>query len=288
VTISKKTLALAATSLFAAGAAFAAGDAGETVGDDVIAAQRAALAASSAGKGFGPQTPRDLDSPAGENANLFTLAQPYTNMHLCNIHFHDAAEHKGGEFTTYVGNGDGAGVNTGYKYDGTLTEAEMAAFDGQIGDGSYGGLQVGDTIEQHYVHTSAPITPGPTLGSCLNGDVNINPTLRVETVVFVIVNDDNAGDMVELNAVEMVDGYWQAPNIPNDLGDRYIYTGSTTGPSYNEKASPIQVTWSVRPQVMKVSASSVAAWRSDNQFDETGAHAVRNLVVNPALLSTMQ
>jgi hypothetical protein len=47
--------------------AFAAG----TVGDDVIAAQRAALAAATDGAGFGPQSPRDLDTLEGANARAF-------------------------------------------------------------------------------------------------------------------------------------------------------------------------------------------------------------------------
>lgn len=63
------------------------------------------------------------------------------------------------------------------------------------------------------------------------------------------------------------------------------YAGSTTGPSYNEKGSPLQASWSVRPDVMKVSIKSVAKWLEGNAFDEDHAHGVRNLVVNPALLS---
>lgn len=82
---------------------------GNSVGDDVIAAQRAALAASTDGAGFGPQSPRDIDATEGTNDRLFNTAPDYTEMNLCNIHFHEGAEHKGGEFTTYIGNGDGAG-----------------------------------------------------------------------------------------------------------------------------------------------------------------------------------
>jgi len=277
-------LASVSITLCASGA-FAADS--EAVPDEVIAAQRVALAAATNGVGFGPQAPRDLGSAAGANANAFQEAPAYTEMNLCNIHFHESAEHKGGEFTTYVGNGDGMGWGTGFAYDGTLTEAELAPVSYPIGKGTHGTLAPGDTIEQHYVHTTAPITPGPTLGSCLNGDVNMNPQLRVETVVFVIVNDDSAGDMIALNTVEQIGGVWQATNLPNDLGDPIMYSGSTTGPSYNEKGSPLQVSWSVRPMVMKVSASSVAAWLEGNEFDENHAHAVRNLVVNEALLSPM-
>jgi len=128
------------------------------------------------------------------------------------------------------------------------------------------------------------IKPGPTLGSCLSDNL-INPQLRVETQVMVLVNDASAQSFFELAAVEQIDGYWQAPNRPTDTGTPIAYDGSTTGPSYNEAGSPIQVSWSVPPEVIKVDINSVAAWYADNIFDEDHAHGVRNLVLNPALLS---
>lgn len=266
--------------------AFAASDAATSVGDDVIAAQRAALAASTDGAGFGPQSPRDISAVDGTNTRVFEAAPAYAEMNLCNIHFHENAEHKGGEFTTYAGNGDGAGYGTGFKYDGDLTEAELAPYGETVGAGEHGDLVPGDTIELHYVHTTAQITPGATLGSCLSDSI-MNPQLRVEAQVFVLVNDDSAADFVELMKHEVVDGFHQAVNIPTDMGEPVQYAGSTTGPGYNEKGSPLQVTWSVRPNVMKVSISSVDAWLKDNAFDEDHAHGVRNLVINPDLLSPM-
>ena len=74
-------------------------------------------------------------------------------------------------------------------------------------------------------------------------------------------------------------------NIPNNTGNPVQYAGSTTGPTYNEQGSPFMVSWSVRPEVMKVSISSVDEWLQANEFDETYAHAVRNLVTNPDLLA---
>ncbi len=266
--------------------AFAASDAATSVGDDVIAAQRAALAASTDGAGFGPQSPRDISAVDGTNTRVFEAAPAYTEMNLCNIHFHENAEHKGGEFTTYAGNGDGAGYGTGFKYNGELTDAELAPYGETVGAGEHGDLVPGDTIELHYVHTTAQITPGATLGSCLSDSI-MNPQLRVEAQVFVLVNDDSAADFVELMKHEVVDGFHQAVNIPTDMGEPVQYAGSTTGPGYNEKGSPLQVTWSVRPKVMKVSISSVDAWLKDNDFDEDHAHGVRNLVINPDLLSPM-
>lgn len=254
------------------------------VGDDVIAAHRAALAANTDGQGFGPQAPRDLTSAAGENLRSFNDAPAYQEMNLCNIHFHEGAEHRGGSFTTYLGNGDGKGYGTGFGYDGDLTDAEISPIDAAIGDGKHGLLQSGMTIEVHFVHTTAQVTPGPTLGSCLS-EALMNPQLRVETQVMVLVNDATAVSFIELASVEEAGGYWQAPNLPNNTGTPIAYDGSTTGPSYNEAGSPLQVSWSVRPDVIKVDINSVGAWYADNIFDEDHAHGVRNLVLNPALLS---
>jgi hypothetical protein len=52
--------------------------------------------------------------------------------------------------------------------------------------------------------------------------------------------------------------------------------------------SPFQVTWSVRPQVAKVSISSIKTWLQGNTFDEDHAHGVRNLIINPDLLSAIK
>lgn len=256
----------------------------KTVDDDVIAKQRDMLAKSTDGAGFGPQSPRDIGSVDGTNSRSFATAPPYTEMNLCNIHFHENAEHKGGEFGKYAGNGDGKGSATGFVYSGDLSEAELEPTGREIGASKYGTLEPGDTIELHYVHTTAQVTPGPTLGACLSDSIG-NPQLRVETQVYVLVNDSAAEDFVALTEVGEVNGYQQAINMPNNSGDPVQYAGSTTGPSYNEKGSPFQVSWSVRPKVVKVDIASVEKWLENNIFEETGAHGVRNLVTNPALLS---
>ena len=82
----------------------AGGGATGAVADDVIKGQNATLTTATEGKGFGPQSPRDLTAKVGKNARSFAPAPPYQAMNLCNIHFHANAEHKGGEFTKYVGN----------------------------------------------------------------------------------------------------------------------------------------------------------------------------------------
>jgi len=282
---SKSALGLGATSLILlTNAAIASSGTDEAVSDAIVAEQRHMLATNTMDAGFGPQSPRDIDAAEGHNPRVFEAAPAHTQMNLCNIHFHENAEHKGGEFTTYAGNGDGHGYGTGFKYSGSLTEAELAHHDKPVGATDHGDLQPGDTIEVHYVHTSAKVNPGPTLGSCLSEAI-ANPQLRVETQVYVLVNDDKAGDFVALTHLEEINGLHQAPNIPSDTGTPVQYDGSTTGPGYNEKGSPLQVSWSVRPGVAKVSISSVDAWLNDNVFDEDHAHGVRNLVTNTDLLS---
>lgn len=261
-----------------------ASDGHGAVSDDVIAKQRSALAESTKDAGFGPQSPRDLATTDGKNLRAFGTSPAYTEMNICNIHFHENAEHKGGEFTTYAGNGDGHGYGTGYKYDGKLTEAELKPVGKKIGTSKHGDLVPGDTIEIHFVHSSAQVKPGPTLGACVSKAIN-NPHLRVETVVAVLVNDPKAADFTKMAKVEVVDGVYQVPQFPGDLGEPVVYAGSTTGPSYNEAGSPFHVTWSVRPKVVKLDINSVGTWLAKNEFDEDHAHGVRNLVQNPDLLS---
>lgn len=257
------------------------------VSDEVIAKQREMLLQNTKGKGFGPQSPRDIDLVHGENKIIFNKAPHYTDMNLCNIHFHKNAEHKGGEFSLYAGNGDGHGYESGYKYTGTLTSLELSSPKEEICPSSHGGLSAGDTIELHYVHSTAQVTPGATLGSCLSDSIK-NPQLRVEAQVFVLVNDSKAADFKELTKVAKVNGYHQALNIPTTTGTPVEYAGSTTGPSYNEKGSPFQVSWSVRPNVMKVDINTVGEWCKGNEFKEDHAHGVRNIVKAHPLLSPIK
>lgn len=259
-------------------------DASNNVSDQVIKEQRDALATNTQGKGYGPQSPRDIDAIKGNNPRVFAQAPTYEKMNLCNIHFHKNAEHKGGEFTQYAGNGDGHGYQSGYKYSGKLSKAELTPLEHEVGASKHGSLFPGDTIEVHYVHSTAQVGPGATLGACLS-ESNSNPQLRVETQVYVLVNDAKAKDFVELTALGMKSGLNQAINIPGDTGTPIQYSGSTTGPGYNEAGSPLQVSWSVRPNVMKVDINSVGKWLEGNAFDEDHAHGVRNLVINPDLLS---
>lgn len=264
----------------------ASGALAQTVSDNVISEQRKNLARETRGEGYGPQSPRDIEQYYGLNQRVFAKAPVRSQMNLCNIHFHKGAEHKGGQFTTYAGNGNGAGLGTGYLYNGELSAQQQAPLSAKVCAAKGEGLQSGDTIEVHYVFSTAAVEPGATLGACL-ADETMNPQLRVEAQVMVLANDENAPNFERLAQVSEVNGYYQAPNIPSDTGVPVEYSGSTTGPSYNEKGSPLQVSWSVRPGVTLVNAASVGEWCEDNEFEEDHAHGVRNLVVNPELLSTI-
>ena len=265
----------------------AADHAAGAAGDDVIKAQNAALISATEGKGFGPQSPRDITAKAGKNARSFAPAPAYQAMNLCNIHFHTNAEHKGQDFMKFAGSGDGHGGETGFAYSGKLSAAEKTKLGAEVCSGAHGGLNAGDTVEVHYVHSSAQVTPGPTLGACLNENLS-NPQLRVEAQVFVLVNNEKAADFNKYVEVGQRNGYQQALNIPATTGQPVQYAGSTTGPSYNEKGSPLQVSWSVRPKAIKVSAQSVGKWCESNVFKEDHAHGVRNLVTDVNLLSKIK
>lgn len=234
-------------------------------------------------QGFGPQTPRDIDSLVGLNKRVFSLAPAYQEMNLCNIHFHNNAEHKAKDFAIYAGDGE-KGVGGGYQcaIGETLSAAELAAPDGD----ACNGMNPGDTIEVHWVHSSCEVSPGPGLGSCLS-DSCANPDLRVETQVFVLVNDAAAMDFADLSySGNVSDGFHQAKALPTGTGVPVEFTGSTTGPKYTEQAcSPLQVSWSVRPQCAKLDISSLGKWCKGNVFEEDRAHGVRKLVTHPALLS---
>jgi len=99
-----------------------------------IAAQNAILSNSTNGKGYGPQSPRDLNSKIGSNKRLFNSAPAYQNLNLCNIHMHKNAEHSGGEFTQF------AGYGSGYKYVGKLSASESQPLAQQVCKNEHGSL----------------------------------------------------------------------------------------------------------------------------------------------------
>ena len=243
------------------------------------------LAGSQAGAmeictGFGPQTPRDIASKSGTNAQTFSRAPAAKNLNLCNIHFHTNAEHKAPGFSVFAGKGK----HGGYQCNGTpeLTQVELKAPQ----HGACHGVKPGDTIEVHWVHTSCDIKPGKGLGSCLS-DNCANPQLRVEAQTFLAVNSSSAADFSDfVYGGNVVNGLHQAKALPAGTGAPVVFAGSTTGPKYTQsKCSPLQVTWSVRPSCMKVDINSLNTWCKGNVFKEDHAHGVRQLVTAPELLA---
>lgn len=231
----------------------------------------------------GPQTPRDITSVAGLNTVAFPMAPAYTEMNLCNIHTHTNAEHKGPDFSVYVGPAPDGGYACNATAD--LTEAELTP-----APGAYGGVKPGDTIEVHWVFSSCEAQPGEGLGACVPAGCT-DPLLRVEAQTFLVVNDENALDFTEMAyGGNVVEGRPQPMMIPSDTGTPVVFRGSTTGPSYTQSVcSPAQVTWSVRPQCAKLDINSLHRWAEDgNVFNEKESHGVRDLVTAPELLSPIE
>jgi hypothetical protein len=164
---------------------------------------------------------------------LILAQHPPTTISLCNIHFQKNAEHAGGQFTQYAGNGDDQGYKSGYLYSGKLTAQQLQPASKNVCPSKHDSLQSGDTIEVRYVHSSAQIKPGATLDACLSDSITL-PQLRVEAQVYVLVNDNNALNFNQLTLVGEQNEQYQALNLPNNTGKPVIYSGSTTGPSYNE------------------------------------------------------
>ena len=235
---------------------------------------------------FGPQTPRDIDKKAGENKVRFSSAPSYKEMNLCDIHFHNHAEHKAKDFSIYAGDGN-QGIGGGYQCNisKSLSKAELKAPKNYICKG----IKPGDTIEVHWVYSSCDVKPGPGLGTCLSESC-ANPDLRAETQVFTVVNDPSALNFNDFSyAGHTVNGYHQTKSLPTNTGKPVEFMGSTTGPNYSDqKCSPLLVSWSVRPLCAKVDINSLGEWCKNNVFEEDKADGVRKLVVNPKLLSKIK
>lgn len=237
--------------------------------------------------GYGPQTPRDITSKTGINKILFDLAPPPQTMNLCNIHAHKHAEHKGPGFSVFVNSSDQGGYACNDR--DSLTDEELR--DPFEGDSAFTGVKPGDTIEVHWVYTSCDAAPGEGLGACAP-ETCADPVLRVEAQTFLVVNDPNALDFntFDTSGARGAEGYYQPQSLPDGTGEPVVFRGSTTGPSYTQSTcSPLQVTWSVRPQCARVDITSLHEWvAKGNVFNETEPHGVRQLVTAPELLSQIE
>ncbi len=264
------------------------GDAPADAADVTDAAPAAAIADASPPLCLdaGPQTPRDITSLAGLNPVTFPLAPAAEELNLCNLHTHTNAEHKGPGFSVFVNDSDSGGYACNDAAELTAAELEDP-FDG---NGPYGGVKPGDTIEVHWVYSSCPVAPGEGLGSCLSEGCD-DPLLRVEAQVFLVVNDPDALDFADFGYEPPAgDGLHQPRALPAGTGTPVVFRGSTTGPSYTQsQCSPMQVTWSVRPQCARVDVASLHRWAEQgNVFNESKSHGVRQLVTAPELLSPIE
>lgn len=231
---------------------------------------------------FGPQTPRDIDDPAGRNAVVFPAAPPFAQLNLCNIHFHRPAEHKAQAFSWPATDSDD--IQGGFRC--TIQKSEVAVEPSEPAERAYcRDLQVGDTVEVHWVYTSCDVQPGPGLGACFSAACT-NPSLRVEAQVFYLVADARALDFAAFDYAGPGPGRPQARSLPTGPGVPVQFGGSTTGPSFDDRTcSPFQVTWRVRPECARLEIASLGRWCQKNVFDEDHAHGVRKLVTPLELLA---
>jgi hypothetical protein len=105
---------------------------------------REMLATTTVGAGFGPQSPRDIGATSGDNQRSSEASPASAMMNLCNIHFHEKAEHKGGEFTTFAGKGDGHG----FRNDPTVIMEWALMPDGVAREDVYATLETDAGVQQ--------------------------------------------------------------------------------------------------------------------------------------------
>ncbi len=237
-------------------------------------------------EGYGPQAPRDISNGVGENRLTFAIAPPSSELNLCNIHVHTNAEHKGPGFPVLANSG---GVG-GYRCSGSdeLSKADLK--EPEKSSGAYGEIKPGDTIEVHWVFSSCDIEPGVGLASCLS-DKCQNAELRVESQVFLMVNDPEALDFADFAYQgNVVNGLRQPKSLPEGTGEPVEFIGSTTGPTFTQQVcSPMQVTWNVRPECARLNINSLNAWgKNGNVFKESEPHGVRQLVTDARLLAPIR
>lgn len=242
----------------------------------------------------GPQSPRDITDGAGDSTDVFALAPQSKEMNLCNLHFHKGAEHK----SAVTGNGydwpalAGAGYTGGYRCIVQPTAAELTPVKVSGAEGGCGGIEPGDTIEVHWVFSTCDVAPGEGLGSCVR--MGASCKLRVESQVFLLVNDSNAAKFgsYDYGGAPPSSGKHQPRGLPGSNATPVEYRGSTTNSAYNttDACSPLEVTWRVRPECAKLDIGSLHAWCANkgNVFKEEEGHAPRPLVTNLKLLSKIK
>jgi Delta carbonic anhydrase len=224
----------------------------------------------------GPQSPRDIQRTAGSNPVRFAKdLLPITAMRLCDIHFHQPAEHK------IPATIPAPGRPAGFVCAGAALSDARQAVEEEPAPAVCQGVQVGDTIEVHWVYTTCNVEPAPGLDSCFSESCK-NPQIRAEAQVFRLTppNYPTADNWA-------AQGYSQRPPLAVVPGT-VEYLGSTTGDTYDDnKCSPVQVVFKVRPNCRLLTLASLNQWCANNPFNEDRAHGVRQLVELPRFLSSI-
>lgn len=148
-------------------------------------------------------------------------------MNLCNIHY--PLPHPSRAQGTGYSVSAGAGEHGGFRCNGTgkLTKAELD--DPTGGNGAYHNVKPG-AVEVHWVYTSCDTQPGKGLDACVTEQC-ANPQLRVEALVFLIVNDAKATDFRSFDYISnSINALHQPKALPTRTGEPVVFRGSTTGP----------------------------------------------------------
>ena len=213
----------------------------------------------------GPQTPRDIGVAGGTN-EVPVPGDGTRPPRLCNVHFHQPAEHAGIAECPAVGPEAGAAAAGVCEPEGT---------------GEHRPVRVGDEIEAHWVYTScpAPPEPRPGLDNCVCGSQE-GPDPMVLMVLarkYVVAPDGSGG---------------AADRLIEPAGDLARFGGSTTGPSFSggdpddpRPCSPARVQWAVDRQCRALGLSALGEWCRTNPWDEDHAHGIREVVVREDWLS---
>ncbi len=234
----------------------------------------------------GPQAPRDITHKAGVNTTYFSIAPPAHRLNLCNIHFHKNAEHKGPDYAV----SGGSGKHGGWKCNADIQSQQKASALAPLTAATSGCANVvpGDTVEVHWVFSSCHVPPGKGLGACFSPECK-NPQARVESAVYLLVNDTEALNFGQFDYDETTGQPYHQPRTLPNATDAVEFLGSTTGPDFTEQVcSPYQVTWNVRPQCQPLNINTLHRWCANNVFEEKGAHGVRQLVTNVKLMAPIR
>lgn len=219
------------------------------------------------------------------------------HLKLTNLHYHLGAEHK------FVGEYDDPTESE--KYDAALKDKNKLDQDKpDAGDGHRPGFmckasstkagqktpggngEYGKTYEFHFVYSTAGddtlvANLGKAAGQDVTGRFQGNPMIVVQARVFVI---DDSGTGASGGSAS-VDEDVKVPTNPVKLENAVMYTGSTTGPKYNNKCcSPYVITWHVQTTCNRISAAAfdkLVAQDNDGHMHGSRWLLDKELVVKP-------